>query len=321
MNNRIDELSPELLQKISLAAELYYIYNMTQNEIAKQMGVSRVWISKLLKKAEDYGIVKIDVATYSAGVKEVEQKLIEKYHLKNAKVVKTTNKDQSLIYCGRAASNYLISVIRRNDRIGIFWGTTLAAMVQQFIPLEFPNVTVIPLVGGIGTNPALLCNQIAMNLAQALGAKCHPLHSPGFVAGKEERDLLLRDPTIRTAIDISENVDIAIFGMGALRNTTITTANCITEQEFDGLEKAGAVGDLCLHFLNQEGQIVPNPIHDRLVSGDLRIICQRAREVMGIAYGEAKVPIIRASLNNHWLDSFFTDYDTATMLLDDEPVL
>lgn len=204
--------------------------------------------------------------------------------------MKSTDEKQSLIYCGRAASNYLTSIIRRNDRIGILWGTTLAAMVQQFVPLEFPDVTVIPLVGGIGTNPALLCNQIAMNLAQTLCAKCHPLHAPGFVAGKEERDLLLRDPTIRTAIDISENVDIAIFGLGALRNPTILNSGCISEREF--------------------------PIHNRLVSGDLGLIRHRAREVMCVGYGKAKVPILRATLENNWIDSLFTDYDTATMLLD-----
>lgn len=316
MSNKTDELSPDLLQKVTLAAELYYIYHLTQNEIANQMGVSRVWISKLLKKAEDCGIVKIDVTTFSAGVTAVEQELIERYKLKNAKVVKSTDEKQSLIYCGRAASNYLTSIIRRNDRIGIFWGTTLAAMVQQFVPLEFPDVTVIPLVGGIGTNPALLCNQIAMNLAQTLCAKCHPLHAPGFVAGKEERDLLLRDPTIRTAIDISENVDIAIFGLGALRNPTILNSGCISEREFDELEAAEAVGDLCLHFLNKKGEIVSHPIHNRLVSGDLGLIRHRAREVMCVGYGKAKVPILRATLENNWIDSLFTDYDTATMLLD-----
>lgn len=317
MKERIDELSPDLLQKVSLAAELYYIYHLTQNEIAAQMGVSRVWISKLLKKAEECGIVKIDVTTYSAGVTEIEQKLLHKYPLRNAKVVKTPEGAQNLLYCGRAASNYLTSILRRNDRIGIFWGTTLAAMVQQFVPLGFPDVTVIPLVGGIGTNPALLCNQIAMNLAHTLGAKCHPLHAPGFVAGKEERDLLLRDPTIRTAINISENVDIAIFGLGALRNPTISNAGCITEKEFDELERAGAVGDLCLHFLDKHGGMVSHPIHDRLVSGDLRAIRRHAREVMGLGCGKEKVPIIRGALESHWIDSFFTDLDTAILLLEE----
>lgn len=317
MNSKIDELSPDIFQKVALAAELYYIYHMTQNEIANQMGVSRVWVSKLLKKAEECGIVKIDVTTNSAGVRDIEQKIIEKYHLRNVKVVKATDQKQSLISCGRAASNYLTSIIRRNDRISVFWGTTLAAMVQQFVPLEFPDVTVIPLVGGIGTNPALLSNQIAIQLAQNLGAKCHPLHAPGFVAGKEERDLLLRDPSIRTAIDITENVDIAIFGLGALRNSTIIHSDCISDKEFDELEKAGAVGDLCLHFLNAEGKIVNHPIHDRLVSGNLSTIRSRAREVMCLGCGKAKVPIIRATLANHWIDSLFTDFETAAALLDE----
>lgn len=317
MNNTVDELSPDLLQKVTLAAELYYIYHMTQNEIANQMGVSRVWISKLLKKAEDCGIVKIDVTTYSAGVREIEQKIIEKYHLRNVKVVKTTDPKQSLIHCGRAASNYLASIIRHNDKVCIFWGTTLATMVQQFVPLEFPDVTVVPLVGGIGTNPALLSNQIAINLAHNLGAKCYPLHAPGFVAGKKERDLLLGDPTIKAAIDISEKVDIAIFGLGALRNSTITNSNCISAQEFDELEAAGAVGDLCLHFLNQKGQIVNHPIHDRLVSGDLNTIRRHAREVMCVGRGKSKVPIIRATLENHWIDSLFTDFETAALLLEE----
>ena len=48
-----------MTDRIILVATLYYKEKLSQQEIAKRLGVSRPWISKLLKKAEDLGLVKI----------------------------------------------------------------------------------------------------------------------------------------------------------------------------------------------------------------------------------------------------------------------
>ncbi len=88
-------VSQELTENLVLAAELYYIYDLPQKDIAARLGVSRPWVSKLLKRAEEIGIVRIAVNTNTAGISDIEKKLIDRYGLKNAKIVKTSSSDSS----------------------------------------------------------------------------------------------------------------------------------------------------------------------------------------------------------------------------------
>ncbi len=309
------DVSFEMTQKIMLAAELYYVYHLTQSDIASQMGVSRVWVGKLLQKAEELGIVRIEVNTASAGISELESALKKNFGLKFAKVVRCGGPESSQQTCARAAASYLAGILRPDDCISTFWGTTLASIVSQFVPLSFPEVTVIPFSGGLGYNKAVTPNEIAYTLAEKLSAKVRPLHAPGIVAGRQERDLLLSDPTIRDTIERSENADILVLGMGPLWHPTLVKTEGVSDLEFSELESIGCVGDICLNFLDKEGRLVDHPIHDRILSGDLEKARPRAREVITASCGLTKAGILRATMVGKWVDTVFTDEETATAVL------
>ena len=68
------------LMKLSLLAEIagyYYERCMTQNEIADRMCISRTRVSRLLKEAQDKGIVSCDINDH------YERHYILEDHLKN----------------------------------------------------------------------------------------------------------------------------------------------------------------------------------------------------------------------------------------------
>ena len=309
------DISFEMMQKITLAAELYYVYHLTQNDIASQMGVSRVWVGKLLQKAEELGIVRVEVNTASVGISELEKALKDRFDLKYAKVIRCAGSEPCTQTCARAASSYLASILRHNDCISTFWGSTLAAIVAEFVPLNFPDVTVVPFSGGLGFNKTVTPNQIAYTLGEKLSAKVRPLHAPGIVAGRKERDLLLSDPTIRETIELSENADILVLGMGPLRHPTLVSTKSVSEEEFAELESIGCVGDICLNFLDGNGQMVDHPIHERILSGDLTKARPRAREVITASCGVSKAGIIRATMVGKWVDTVITDEKTARAIL------
>jgi DNA-binding transcriptional regulator LsrR (DeoR family) len=122
------------MEKILLTAELYYTYGMCQKEIAAKLRISRSWVSKLLKRAIETGVVHIRVDTYTDGMDEIEQRLIKKFGLRNAKIVKTLDREQTAEHCANVAAHYLVSEIRPNDVIGISWGATIAGMFNHTCP-------------------------------------------------------------------------------------------------------------------------------------------------------------------------------------------
>jgi DNA-binding transcriptional regulator LsrR (DeoR family) len=311
-----NEISNELMEKIRLAAELYYTYGMHQKEIATRLNVSRPWISRLLKRAEELGVVRIEMDTYSAGMAEIEQRLTGKYGIRDAKVVKTSGPQQTIKHCGYVGAHYLVSILKPNDVIGLSWGSTIASMFNQYLPVRFPGVTVMPLVGGIGTNADILSNQLAANLAASLHAKYRLLHTPAFVAGMRERELIINDPTTKEHIDMTENIDIAILTIGSLEQVLKHGENYLSTSEYMELKEKGAVGDIALHLLDREGNLIPHAAHEKLIAGDFTKTIKGARCSIGYGIGEHKVPIIHAALKGGWFDTLITDLETALNVLD-----
>ena len=60
-------------------AEMYYRQNMSQQEIAKAVNMSRTTVSRILKLCIDEGIVTIHIKNTSSYQYELERKLQEKY--------------------------------------------------------------------------------------------------------------------------------------------------------------------------------------------------------------------------------------------------
>ena len=58
---QVDDMVPVEKRILVKVANMYYIDNMKQSEIAKKMGVDRTTISKYLKRASEQGIVKMTV--------------------------------------------------------------------------------------------------------------------------------------------------------------------------------------------------------------------------------------------------------------------
>src|SRR6201981_2118087 len=69
------------LRIITKAARLYYEEHLTQTEIAGRLGISQVAVSRLLKKAEEYGIVRTTVISPPGAFTELEGLLEQRFGL------------------------------------------------------------------------------------------------------------------------------------------------------------------------------------------------------------------------------------------------
>lgn len=305
----------DIQERTILVAEMYYIYKMSQQEIADRLSLSRPWISKLLKRAEDIGIVTFEVKSPSSGMLELEQKVTEKFGLKNTKIVRTGNEYKTQVDCAKAAAHYLASAIRPDDTISISWGYTLAAVAEQCPPMHLPTVTVLPLVGGVGMNSSILCGQIVATTADRLHAKYMMFHAPAFAASGKEKMTFMGTADIASIIQQGENADIVVMGGAGLTHSTLLEQKCVTDEELAQLAAKGAVGDISTTFINADGLIVDHPIHERLVSCNIRKTVDQAREAMLVAFGIHKTALISAALKGNWCNVLVTDSATADLLM------
>ena len=88
----------EEMRFLAKVAYLYYEQNQKQSQIAEQLDISQATVSRLLKRAEDIGIVRISVSMPSGVYPSLESELCARYGLKAAVVVHCDNDDEEMLF-------------------------------------------------------------------------------------------------------------------------------------------------------------------------------------------------------------------------------
>jgi DNA-binding transcriptional regulator LsrR (DeoR family) len=76
----------------------------------------------------------------------------------------------------------------------------------------------------------------------------------------------------------------------------------------------GAVGDVCLRFFNQDGNLINSRLNDRVMAispHQLKAVPRR----IGVAGGAEKLTAIAGAVKGGWINILITDLETAQHLL------
>jgi DNA-binding transcriptional regulator LsrR (DeoR family) len=215
---------------------------------------------------------------------------------------------------------YIETTLNQGEVVGISsWARPLLAMVRVMNPLSRPvDATVVQILGGIG-NPAteLHATNLTRRLAGHLRTETVFLPAPGVVASSEMRSIYLQDPFVKEAVGWFDRVSLALVGIGAVEPSRMLagSGNIFSASELDLLRRQGAVGDICLHFFDAQGNPLLTSLDERVIGMDLLQLRQVKRSV-GVAGGERKVAAILGALRNRWINVLITDHFTAERLID-----
>ena len=312
---RIDEL--HLMAKV---AHMYYGQGIRQTEITDRLNIHQSTVSRLLKRAEKAGIVRITVAVPPGVHPGLEEALERKYGLLQAIVVDCApDEDQIVRGIGAAAAFFVETTAKKGQVIGISsWSASLLSMVDAMQPTQCGlGSKVVQILGGVGNPGAQVhATQLTQRLANLIGGSQVLLPAPGIVASKKARNILLQEPYVQEAMTLFKSLDLALVGIGALEPSKLlaSSGNCFSPAELKELQKQGAAGDICLRFFNESGEPVRTPLNDRVIGIDFNLVRQVSR-VVGIAGGQRKLRAILGALRGGWINVLITDSHTAEALL------
>ena len=75
------------------AVVMYYEEEATQSDIAKKLSISRPTVASLLHEAKEKGVVKITIQHSELHLLKLQERLLEKYGLKNIKIAAKSQKN------------------------------------------------------------------------------------------------------------------------------------------------------------------------------------------------------------------------------------
>lgn len=296
---------------------LYYKDDMKQDEIAKLLGLSRPTISRILKEAKEIGIVKIEIVNpFNFDYQSIERILEKKFSLNEVIVVEDQpDSGSQKMELGRAAAKYLERVIKDSDIVGVSMGTTVKEIANYVDTSKPVKATFVPLIGGVGQlGIEIHPNQIVIELAKAFGGDFRLLHAPALISGDSIKENLKEEKGIKQVMDVIENVNVAIVGLGIPRKrSTMMDTGYYNESDLEVLKKQKAVGDICLQFYNIVGNASGFEFNKNVFGIEIERL-KTIEKVIGVVGGIEKVDAIRGAIHGRFINVLITNYSCALEL-------
>lgn len=317
--------SHDLLRLTTRVASMYHERGINQARIADQLGLSQARVSRLLKQAEELGIVRTTVHVPAGVHAEIEEKIELQYGLDEVIVVDIDDDaagDEGQVIRALATSiaGYLELAAPTWRDIGISsWSETLLAGVNMMRPMAAGETRhVVQVLGGVGA-PATqaLATRLTERLAQLARAQAIFMPAPGVVSTPQVKEALLGDASCAAVLGYYDGLSALLMGVGALPPSRLMreSGNLISTDDIEVLQRAGAVGDVCLRFFDADGKSVPSPLDDRVLGiATEQIRATRRRVAAG--GGTRKFEAIRAALRGGWATNLITDMATARRLVE-----
>jgi len=307
-------------EMMRLVAQLYYVRELGQPDIANLTGFSISKVSRLLAAARAAGVVRISVEGAPSVPTPLARKLSEALGLE---VWVTPGHETAPALaarlCGVAAAPRLADELPAEGVIGLTGGYTVESLVAALPSASRPMAVVVPLVGGWdSSNPHLNSNEIARHMAERIGAGVRLLHAPGLLDSEATTLALLSDSAVTATTRFWDELRLALVGMSGAPRFSPGYGTVMDRLDEDGrarLAEKGAVGDVAGHLVRLDGSFVQDEWERRTISIPIETL-RRVPRVVGIAAGTNKIETIVAGARTGLLNLLITDEPTAAAALE-----
>lgn len=307
------------LELLSEVAKMYYVQNLTQNEIAKEIHTSRSTVSRLLQEARDKGVVEITIHYPWDRALAIEQRLQQQFDLKDVRVLETRGRSEEETLRGVAllAARYLSSIITEDTILGMSWGRMIYHTVQLIKANRDMEIKVVQLFGAAIPNNKIDGLELVRQLASKYNGQYYSIHAPLFVENQEVKQSLMQNPHIKETLALAQQATIIMTGIGSLESQLApsqTWLGFLSPAVIHQLKVQGAVGHICAHHYDINGQILDVDLHQGIVGAGLDII-HKAPQVLGVASGKEKARAMLGALRGKHINILITDDITAQKVL------
>ena len=297
---------------MSEVATLYYQKNLTQQEIADALHLSRQTVSRLLSDAIEEKIVEIIIHDPQRDCEALEAQICAVFGLRSCVVCGVSGRNEAVhrLMTVKAAIDYLLPIIQKgNQKIALSWGRTVQELIQNLPRLSTTGNTVFPLFGATDNeNSYFSSNELARKLADKLDATPKCAWFPYMADSDGDFVLLQQLDYYKQMQEMWNTADLAILGIG---NTEILDifGKTFGYSQIHNL----AIGDIATHFFDKKGNFVD--LYSNTLCASVENI-RNAKESVAIACGKEKAEAIAGALRTNMIDTLITDEHTARSILE-----
>jgi DNA-binding transcriptional regulator LsrR (DeoR family) len=282
------------LQRLELAARLYYEQDLNQAAVAERLGVSRPFVSRLLREAREAGIVDIKIRSLAPAYLALVERAEAEFSLAGGRLVPAT---EDAAQTGEALADAALSLVDElgGGRLGLGWGHVVGATVETLerrAAADTRITDVCPLVGNGGVPIRNYhSNENTRVFAQQCRARPHFLHTPALVETADELALLKQTANYRAVLAQWEQLDVALVNIGNYPSTPDFASGARYGRL---LAQQRAVGRLIAYFFDRTGQVIHSD-QDYAIQIPLNLL-DRCPRVIGMCAANVRPDAVAGAL-------------------------
>jgi len=304
-------------ERLAHAAFLYYIQGLSQMEVAKQLGVTRSNVSRMLTAAREQYIVRFEITYPLDRDPGLEQRLLAKFSSEGiSEVVVVPGREngtgvssRALLAVGQAGCSWLEKNLKDGQVLGLSWGGTIEAMVESAHFGRRADVEVVQLAGELSIDPRFSGHDLVRNLAEKLGGRYRYFNAPAMTQDEASAVALTQTEQVANALALARKSDVAVLGIGQYgmdsSNLFLQRAGASEEEIREAVEQ-GAVGQISGRFYDRAGEQLDLSINRRIISLDLDDL-RRIETVVVVASGNTKAEAVRAAIRGGLVNVLIVD--------------
>ena len=251
--------SDKKIERMIQAARLYYEKDMTQSQIAKEMGISRPLVSILLTDAKACGIVTFQIHDVANSRQLMINQLESKFPGIRFQIVPDENtEDATDNLLARTAFQFCFNQLTDVKNVGIGWGSMLSRMTtvaeDGAAGQGHSAKNVFPLVGGIRTSyRGYHTNEIVRIIGEKTGMDVHYLYFPAFFDETADLEYIKGMEDFQFISQLWKDMDLALV---SISNYPSYPDIGIKYRFGNDLMKKNAVGRLLAYYYDVEGNLI-----------------------------------------------------------------
>lgn len=309
--NIFTQLDVKKIDKLIQVSKKYYFDGMTQNQIAKELNLSRPLISKYLAEAREMGIVNISIKSPLDSDSLVIDLLQERYGILGGNLIPpTTQPSVSEGLIATAAAQFLIETFSPGKLVGIGWGnivSSIVGIVEEQYKKPIMEGEVSSLIGNSNTaNRNYHTDSLCRKISSITGFTPHFIHAPALMESREDYSLLTRTESYNKVFKHWEKLDVAIFHI----DNYPSVPDLATASRFGNtLSQHKAVGHMLTYYFDVAGQFIHEE-DDLVVRIPLEVL-KKIKIRIGVCSTDVHAKALRGALNTGLITHLFANIKTA----------
>ena len=309
--------SNERQQLLVDIARMYYFENLSQQQIADTLHMSRSNISLLLKSCLENHIIEIKINDTVSMAHDVASQIKARFGLQNVLIAKTYNSsNQTMASVARLVAHFLRGIVHNGMLVGYTNDAIIRTLSEVLYLPEYSKIHTIQMLGGLfSTYQDWDGQSLAREFQTKFNGISYVLQAPLMVKSTKLKQTLLEEAVIKDVFHRFASIDIALTAIEKrVPLYGLPNDDYLSETDSLQLSELGAICHFCGHYLDRDGNPCGASINDRIIAISLEEL-KSIPVTVGIAYGVNHSPAVLSCIKGGYINTLIIDEALAKTLV------